>query len=200
MKARFLAGIAALLPIGLTVFVVWFLATKLGGLIGSLFAKVPILSQFSQPIIILIGLATLVVFVYIIGAITSSYLGNRLFRLGETLLERVPIIRPLYTALRQFSRAIFLKRSAFKKVVLVEYPRKGIYTIAFVTNEAGWQIRKDHNYINLFVPTSPNPTSGYYIMLPREETIPVDLTIDEALKTIVSGGVIIPKEKHVREN
>jgi len=200
MKARFLAGIAALLPIGLTVFVVWFLVTNLGRLIGILFAKVPYLRHFSPPLITLIGLVTLVVFVYIIGAITSSYLGKRLFRLGEALLERVPIIRPLYTALRQFSHAIFLKRSAFKKVVLVEYPRKGVYTIAFVTNEAGWQIKKDHDYINLFVPTAPNPTSGYYVMLPREEAIPVAVTIDEALKTIVSGGVIIPKEKDVRKD
>ncbi|HID92904.1 MAG TPA: DUF502 domain-containing protein [bacterium (Candidatus Stahlbacteria)] len=200
MKARFLAGIAALLPIGLTVFVVWFLVTKLGRIIGSLFAKVPLLRQFPSPIISLIGLGTLVVFVYIIGAITSSYIGKRLFRVGERFLERVPIIRPLYTALRQFTQAIFLERSAFKKVVLVEYPRKGVYTIAFVTNETGWQIKKDHDYINLFVPTAPNPTSGYYVILPREETIPVDLTIDEALKTIVSGGVIIPKGKDVQED
>lgn len=197
MRRKFITGIVALLPIGFTIFIIWFLVLRIGGLLKMFFRKIPALETLPPPIISLIGFLTLLVIIYVIGLITSSYIGNRVLKFGESIISKVPIIRVLYTSMRKFTNTVFLDRGAFKKVVLVEYPRKGLYTMGFMTNESEWNIAGKKGYVNLFIPTSPNPTSGYYVIVPRSDIRETSLSIDNAMKTIVSGGVIVPKDRNV---
>ncbi|MCK4307385.1 DUF502 domain-containing protein [candidate division WOR-3 bacterium] len=195
MKRKFITGVVALLPIGLTVFVVWFSVIRIGGLLEVVFKRIPELSSLPSPVISLIGFSTLVLIVYIIGVITSSYVGKRVLKFGEDLIAKVPLIRTLYISVRKFTNAIFIDKSAFEKAVVIEYPRKGIYTMGFMTNESDWEIDGKKGNVNVFIPTSPNPTSGYYIIIPRSEIRETELSIDAALRTIISGGVILPKKR-----
>ncbi|MCK4353569.1 DUF502 domain-containing protein [candidate division WOR-3 bacterium] len=199
MKRKFITGIVALLPVGLTIFVVWFLVIKIGGLLQIIFEKIPHLSSLPSGIISLMGFITLVIIIYIIGVITSSYIGRRLFKFGEDIISRVPLIRTIYTSIRKFTNAVFMERSAFKKAVLIEYPRKGLYTLAFMTNELSWKVDGKEDNVSVFIPTSPNPTSGYYIIVPRSDIRETSLTVDSAMKVIVSGGVILPKNRETQK-
>jgi uncharacterized membrane protein len=198
MKRKFITGLVAILPIGLTLFVLQFLVLRIGGLLKVAFRRIPWLSLLPSPIISIIGFLSILLLIYMIGVITSSYIGNRLLKFAENLISKLPIIRTLYTAVRRFTNAIFIDKSAFKKAILIEYPRRGIYTLAFMTNESSWDIDTIGANISLFVPTTPNPTSGFYLVVPRAEVRETNLTIDEALRTIISGGVILPKHRQTR--
>ncbi len=195
MKRKFITGIVALLPIGLTVFIIWFMVMKIGGLLEVVFRKIPTLSNLPLPLISFFGFLTLVLIIYMIGIITSSYIGKRILKFGEDIISKVPLIRIIYTSVRKFTNAVFIDKSAFEKAVVIEYPRKGIYTMGFLTNESSWEIDGKGENVNVFIPTSPNPTSGYYIIVPRVEIRETDLSIDGALRTIISGGVILPRNR-----
>jgi uncharacterized membrane protein len=198
MKRKFITGLVAILPIGLTLFVFQFLVLRIGGLLKVAFKHIPQLSLLPSPIISIIGFLTIILLIYMIGVATSGYVGNRILKFAENLMSKVPIIRILYIAVRRFTNAIFIDKSAFKKAILIEYPRKGIFTLAFMTNESSWNIDGEGANISLFVPTTPNPTSGFYLVVPRSEVRETNLTIDEALRTIISGGVILPDHRQTR--
>jgi uncharacterized membrane protein len=195
MKKRFITGVVVTLPIGIVVFVLWFLIVKIGGILSVIFNKIPNLENLPSIVVSLIGFLTLIIVIYIIGCITSSYIGNKLLQIPEFILSKLPVIRILYGAAKKITTAIFIDKSAFKKAVIIEYPRKGIYTLAFITNEGGFRVTEEKEYVNLFIPTTPNPTSGIYIVAPKKELIDPKITIDEALQTIISGGVIIGLKK-----
>jgi uncharacterized membrane protein len=195
MKKKFITGLVAILPIGLTIFVIWFLVMKIGGILETVFKKIPFLSLLPSPVVSLIGLLALIIVIYIIGFITSSYIGNRILKFTDFLITRLPVIRTLYLSARKITNAIFVDKSAFKKAVFVEYPRKGIYTIGFMTNEESWETDDKEENVNIFIPTTPNPTSGIYVVVPKKDIRDTYLSIDEALQTIISGGVILPKKR-----
>jgi len=144
----------------------------------------------------LFRLMTLVLMVWVVvlfGALTRNFLGRRIIRVGEVLLERLPLVKRVYRALKQVSEA-FLDQSktTFGQVVAVEYPRKGIYTIGFITSE-GRKSRSDRpgeKLINVFLPTSPNPTSGYVVILPEKDVTPLDMTAEDVIKLVISGGAV----------
>lgn len=192
MKRKFITGLVVILPIGLTLFIIWFLVTRVGGILGVVFKKIPCLSTLPYPVTSLIGFVAIILLIYIIGVITSGYIGNRILRFTENLISRFPLIRTIYISARKITDAIFRDKSAFKKAVLIEFPRKGVYAIGFLTNEASWGIRGDEDNVNIFIPTAPNPTSGFYLIVPKSQVIDAHLSIDEALRTIISGGVIVP--------
>lgn len=197
MKRKFVTGLITTLPIGLTLFVIWFLVIKIGGILSAAFKLIPSLSRLPSPVISVIGFFALLILIYIIGVITSSYVGNKILKFTENLFTRVPLIRTLFISAKKFTDAIFMDRSAFKKAVLIEWPRKGVYTMAFMTNETSWEIEGNEMTVNLFMPTTPNPTSGFYIIMPRSQVIETNLSIDEALRTLISGGVILPGKRKV---
>lgn len=127
-------------------------------------------------------------------------MGRRLIKLGETILSKLPIVNIIYNSVKQFMEAIFLRRkSSFTQVVLIEYPRKGIYSVGFVTGNSKNRIQDATNedLINIFVPTTPNPTSGMLILISKNSIIPLNISIEEGLKFVISGGIISPKEKEV---
>ncbi|HIE06056.1 MAG TPA: DUF502 domain-containing protein [bacterium (Candidatus Stahlbacteria)] len=185
----FLTGIVVLLPIFLTIFLFWFVIDKLGNLFRSLFNAIPVVGQLPGVVIVIIGLFVLTILVFLVGLFVQSLIGKKLLEGTEKLFNRLPIFRDIYNATRDLTQTLLVKRSSFRKVVLIEFPRKGVYTIGFVTNEG--EIRGKEVYY-IFVPTTPNPTSGWLCIFRRKDVIEVDLTINEGLKLVISGGMSLP--------
>ncbi|MDI6786408.1 MAG: DUF502 domain-containing protein [bacterium] len=194
IRTYFVTGILITLPMFITFWFVCFLFNILNG-----FLKIPtsFLAKYNIPyiniIIPIIGLITIFLGIICIGILTTNIMGKRLIMLGEAFLSKLPIINTIYNSTKQFSKIIFLQsKDSFSKVVLIEYPRKGLHSIGFVTSESKESIQNIFNkdLINVFIPTTPNPTSGMLVMLPKDEAIPLDMSIEESLKYIVSGGIL----------
>ncbi|MDO9527555.1 MAG: DUF502 domain-containing protein [Syntrophales bacterium] len=197
IKNTFLTGIAVIIPIGLTVYI-------LLGMTNLMDKILKIIPTRFQPDELLnfhipgLGVIFTLILIFIVGLITKSYLGNKLVRLGEWFVNKIPFVRSIYQAIKQLVDAVFSDKSqSFKKVVIVEYPRKGMYAIALVTGEAKGEVQTKtaQKCINLFIPTTPNPTSGFYIMVPEDDVINMDMTVEEAFKLIISGGIVAPSEQ-----
>jgi len=205
IKKIFLTGIVALIPIGVTVYVLFFIVKMMGKLMNIIpprYQPDQLLSLHIPGLDILIT----IVLIFIIGLITKSYIGNKVVGWGEFILGKIPIVRTIYNGVKILVEAIFGEKSeSFKRVVLIEYPRKGLYSIAFVTGIAKGEVQEKtaQRCINIFLPTTPNPTSGFYLMVPEADAINLDMTVDEAFTLIISGGVFTPreamKEKTVKE-
>ena len=126
-----------------------------------------------------------------------------MIRVGERLLGRLPVVRSLYGATKQIMETVMASQSdAFREVVLIEYPRRGIWAIGFVTGSTKGEVQNmsSENLINVFVPTTPNPTSGFLLFFPREDTISLDMGVEEAVKMVVSGGIVTPDDPKANRN
>ncbi len=185
----FLAGIAVVLPIWITyLIVVEFLLSAVDGLLA------PVFVNFFGVRIPGLGVLTTLVLVLLVGGLTRNMVGRKLVALGERILLQIPIVRNVYAASKQFLDAFTVPgKSAFRQVVLVEFPRKGVHSIGFVAGAAapGWNGEGEPT-VTVYVPTAPNPTSGYVLMIPQREIIPLAMTVEEGLKFVVSGGIIQP--------
>jgi len=130
-----------------------------------------------------------------VGAIASNFVGKRLLAWGDALVRRIPVVRSIYSSVKQVSDTLFSESgNAFRTAVLVQWPREGMWTIAFVTGTPGGDVvnHLQGDYVGVYVPTTPNPTGGYFVMLPRADCIELRMSVDEALKYIVSMGVVVP--------
>lgn len=202
MKKYLLAGLLVWLPLAVTI---WVLHAALG-LLDGLFAFLLSASQALLPdsahatlealkqvpglgvIVMLLGLL-------LTGVFATNIVGQWWLRQGARLLNKIPIVKSIYSSVKQVSDTLFSSSgNAFREAVLVQYPRQGSWTIAFVTGrpggEAGLHLRDD--YLSLYVPTTPNPTSGFFLMVPRSDVIELSMSVDEALKYIISMGVVAP--------
>lgn len=133
--------------------------------------------------------------ILIAGFLGSNYVGKKIISYGEYLMNNIPVINTVYKTLKQIIDTFGAKeKNSFQRVVLIEYPRKGIWSLAFVTGETEGeaQYKTSEELVNLFLPTTPNPTSGYLLMIPRKDTIALDMTVEEGVKMIISAGVITP--------
>ncbi|VAW37207.1 Uncharacterized membrane anchored protein Mext_4159 [hydrothermal vent metagenome] len=142
-----------------------------------------------------IGLLITVVGIFLVGMLTTNFLGRKLVVLGEWLLDWIPLLRTIYKSSKQFISTFFSKDAdGFRKVVLVEFPRKGTYAVAFVTSKTQGEVQNkvEVDLINVFLPTTPNPTSGFYLAVPANEVTSLEMTVEDAFKVIMSGGVIVP--------
>ncbi len=188
LRTHFFAGILITVPLGLTI---WILVQIFNWIDG--FLRPVIEPIFGGTIYTGIGFGITIVLIYLVGVIASNVLGRRLLRYGESLLERVPVARHVYTGIRQILQSFSEPgKTAFMQVVLIEFPRKGTRTIGFVTNESSDE--SGRKLLNAFVPTAPNPTSGFLQIIEEGEVIRTDMSVDDALKMVVSGGRISPKE------
>lgn len=194
MRKYFITGLLVLVPLAITL---WVLNLIVGTLDQSLLLipqkwRPESLFGFSLP-----GLGTILtlVIIFLTGLVTRNFIGNRMVRLWELLLNRIPVVSSIYSSVKQVSDTLFSSSgNAFRKALLVQYPREGVWTIAFLTGLPGGDV-KNHlqgDYVSVYVPTTPNPTSGFFLMLPRAETIELNMSVDEALKYIVSMGVVAP--------
>lgn len=195
LRQYFISGLAVVIPLGLTIFIFWLLITKLGSFLSPLFRLFPFLKDLPQEILTIFGFILSLILIMIIGGMTGGFLGKWLLGLLEDLIFRVPLIRDIYNSARQLVNAVFIDRKSLKKVVAVEYPRRGIFTLGFIMNEEKVQsMDKQKEFYLIYLPTTPNPTSGLLIFVPKEEVKELNLTIDEGLKLVISGGIVIDKD------
>jgi uncharacterized membrane protein len=187
LRAHFLAGILVTVPLGLTIWIFVWIFNGIDNLLQ------PLIERIFGHDIPGVGFGITILLVYIIGLIVSNVLGRRILRYGETVLNRVPIVRYVYNGIRQIMQAFAAPdKTGFMDVVLVEFPRRGTTTLGFVTNETLDASGK--KLLNIFIPTSPNPTSGFLQILTEDQVIRTSLSVDDALKMVVSGGRVSPRE------
>jgi uncharacterized membrane protein len=202
IKAVFLTGLIAVIPAGVTIYVLYLIIKLMNNLVRFVPARYhpDQLLPFHIPGL---GVIITLILIFTIGLVTRSYLGKKLAILGDRMVRQIPLVRGIYNALKQFVDAVFSdKGQSFKKAVLIEYPRKGLYSIAFVTGVSRGEVQAKtlQRCVNVFVPTTPNPTSGFYIMVPEGDMIALDMTVEEAFTLIISGGIVSPEDiQHMPE-
>lgn len=194
MRKYFVTGLLILVPLVITV---WVISMIVGTLDQSLLLLPPAwrpeaLVGFHVP---LLGTIFTLLIIFVTGLVTRNFIGNQVVLAWERILTRIPVVNSIYSSVKQVSDTLLSSSgNAFRTAVLVEYPRQGSWTIAFVTGVPGGDVANHLNddFISLYVPTTPNPTSGFFLMVPRSQTIELAMTVDEALKYIVSMGVVAP--------
>lgn len=195
-KSYFITGLLVLTPLVLTIFIIWRLFLAIDGLLRGVIKHV-LLDRFGVPNTIYgLGFISVILLILFTGMIARNYFGKKVIKLGEDVMTRLPLINRIYLAIQQIGNAFFAeKREVFKKAVLIEYPRKGIYSIGFFTQDTRGEVqeRLDQDVVCIFLPTTPNPTSGFLLFVPKTNVTELDMTIEEALKLVISGGAIVPR-------
>ena len=194
LRRYLVAGILVWLPLGLTIFVVRFL-------IGQMDRTLHLLPDDYHPDVLLgvaipgLGVILTIVLLLLTGLLAANFVGRSFVRGWESVMDRIPIVRSIYSATKNFAEIVFSDSgNAFKKVLLVEYPRRGVYTLTFQTASKLGEVqgRTGEDVVCCFVPTTPNPTSGFIIIVPRKDTIELDMDVDEAVRLVMSLGVVVP--------
>ena len=187
IKRYFVTGLLVLLPITGTYFVLSALLKGLEGVLGKLLQK-----HFEAHYYPGLGIAVLVLGIFLVGLLTANFIGHWVVSRYERLLKRLPVVRSVYTAIKSVVQTVSMEgKQNFRGVVLVEFPRRDCYLLAFVVNETEGEIaeKSKRKLLNLFVPTSPNPTSGYLLFVPEEDVTYLEISVEEAMKGIMSGGI-----------
>jgi uncharacterized membrane protein len=197
MKNYFITGLLVLVPLVVTF---WLLST----LIQTMDQSLLLLPESWRPekmlgfSVVGLGAVLTIAIIFITGVIATNIFGQQLILLWENLLSRVPVVKSIYSSVKQVSDTIFSDSgNAFRKALLVEFPRKGSWTIAFLTGEPGGDV-SNHllgEYVSVYVPTTPNPTGGYFLMMEKKEVVELDMSVDQALKYIISMGTVAPELK-----
>ena len=191
LRNYFITGVVVLVPIGITLYLSKFFIK-----ISSKLIPAEINPNNYLPVLIPgLEIILAVIFITLIGYLSLSFIGKKILQIFNELLKKIPILRTIYSAIGQMAETLAPKRKSKKSVVLVEYPRKGSWAVGFATKDNKGEISKKTNQklVNVFVPTTPNPTSGFLLMFPKEEIIYLDMNFEEASKFIVSAGTSTPK-------
>lgn len=202
LRVYFFAGILVTAPISLTFYLAWlfisFIDDEVRGIVPPRFHPETYL-PFSVPGI---GLILIIAALALIGWLTAGFLGRMLVRLQDSLLARMPVIRSIYGAVKQVLETVLANQSkAFREVVLVEYPRRGLWCLAFVVGETEGEVQNltSDRVINVFLPTTPNPTSGFLLFVPRGDLVFLTMTVEEGIKMVMSGGIVTPPDRRPAE-
>ena len=190
IRNYFLAGVFVLIPIGITLYLTLFLISILSKILPREINPNHYLPYNIPGLEIVIS----IILITIIGWLSLSFIGKRILNFFNNILKKIPILRTIYSAISQMTETFTKKNSGSKSVVLIEYPRKGAWAVGFATKENKGEIsnKTKTNLINVFVPTTPNPTSGFLIMFPKDEIIYLDMSFEDASKFIVSAGISQP--------
>jgi uncharacterized membrane protein len=197
MKNYFITGLLVLVPLVITIWV-------LNSLIQVMDQSLLLLPAAWQPKVLfgfnIMGFGAILTLgiVFVTGLIATNIFGAQLILLWEALLSRVPVVKSIYSSVKQVSDTLFSDSgNAFRQALLVEYPRKDVWTIAFLTGKPGGDVSNhlQGEYVSVYVPTTPNPTSGFFLMLPKADVVELDMTVDQALKYIISMGTVVPEIK-----
>lgn len=197
LRRYFITGLLVLVPLLITI---WVLSTLIGWMDNSLLllpADWRPAARFGREIPGFGVILTLLI-ILVTGLIATNFLGKRLLMVWEGLLSRVPVVKSIYSSVKQVSDTLFSDSgNAFRQALLVQFPREGSWTIAFLTGQPGGDVAShlDGEYVSVYVPTTPNPTGGYFLMMPKKDVIELDISVDEALKYIISMGVVAPADK-----
>ena len=195
MKKILITGLLIWIPLAITIWV-------LDLIVSTMDQTLLLLPPQYQPQVLFgrqipgLGVLLTVVVVFVTGALASNILGQRLISFWESVLGRIPVVKTIYNAVKQVSDTLFAPGGqAFSKALLVQYPRQGSWTIGFLTGRPGGDVANHlrGEYVSIYVPTTPNPTSGFFLMMPKSDVIELDMSVDEALKYVISMGVVAPE-------
>ncbi|MBL4720728.1 MAG: DUF502 domain-containing protein [Alphaproteobacteria bacterium] len=204
IRAYFLAGVLVTAPVAITLAAAWWLIELVDRNI------VPMIPEHWNPDTYLretigleiglpgLGLLILFVAITLIGALTAGFLGRMVVSLGERILAQMPIIRSVYSAIKQILETVLKQQSnAFRQAVLIEYPRRGMWAVGFVTGTTEGEVQNlvREDVVNIFLPTTPNPTSGFLLFVPRKDLVTLNMSVEEAVKMVISGGIVTPPDR-----
>ncbi|AFX98291.1 hypothetical protein A1OE_77 [Candidatus Endolissoclinum faulkneri L2] len=197
LRTYFLAGVVVTAPIGITLYIAWLIINIIDDRVT------PLIPVRYNPETYLpfdipgFGVIVAVAVLTIIGAFTAGLVGRWLVSLSERLMARMPLIRNIHSALKQILETVLAQQSkAFRQVVMIEYPRRGIWAIGFLTSDTVGEVQNitTADVVNVFLPTTPNPTSGFLLFVPRRDCYVLSMTVEEGIKMVVSGGIITPPD------
>ncbi|WP_187430615.1 hypothetical protein ROLI_021480 [Roseobacter fucihabitans] len=210
LRASFLTGLVVIAPVGLTIWLIWSVVGWIDGLV------LPLVPGSYQPDRVLqdwlgldpeiqinirgIGVVIFLAFTILVGWMAKGFLGRSFIRFAESLVERTPVVRSIYSGIKQISETVFAQSDrSFEKACLIEYPRRGIWAIGFISTTTKGEIAARANNANpmvsIFVPTTPNPTSGFLLFFPADDVIELDMTVEDAAKLVISAGLVYPNGK-----
>ena len=194
----FVAGVLTFAPIGITIWAIAWIIQRLDNLLLPRVLHLLFPDLEAPPNLPFVGAIFTLFVILLFGVVARHLFGREIVRLWERLLSKVPVARNIYAGVKQLLDAIFVSGSQtnFRRVVLIEYPRKGVYAIAFTTGPARGPVGEipEPELVNLFVPTTPNPTSGFYLVVPEKELTPLNITVEQAFKLVMSAGLVSPEE------
>jgi len=202
LRAYFFAGMLVTAPLGITVYLAWLFVTVIDDWIRPLIPPAYNPENYLRFSLPGIGLVVVLVGLTFIGAVTANFLGRFFLRLSERILNRMPVVRSIYSAVKQIFETVLAQQSgAFREVVLVEYPRKGIWSLGFITGTTQGEVQEltEDEVLNVFVPTTPNPTSGFLLFVPQGEALRLSMSVEEGIKMVVSGGIVTPPDRRPPE-
>jgi len=197
LKKYFITGLLIWIPLAITIWVLDLIVTTMDALLPTQLQTVLFGRQVPG-----IGVLLTLLIVFGTGVLASNILGQRLVTLWEMLLGRIPVVKSIYSSVKQVSDTLFSPGGqAFRKALLVQYPHPGAWTIAFLTGAPGGDVANhlSDDYVSVYVPTTPNPTSGFFLMFPRADVVELDMSVDEALKYVISMGVVAPSRPALRK-
>lgn len=199
-RKNFLTGLVVIAPLYLTVWLIWSVVGLIDAKVATVVpAHYNLQTYYDVPGY---GLVVFVLFAALVGAIAKNLFAARLIRFGEGILDRLPIVRSVYNAIKQIAETVLVQSgTSFKKACLIEYPRKGLWAVAFVSTETRGEIRDragETEMLSVFLPTTPNPTSGFLLFVPRADVIELDMSVEDAAKLIISAGLVVPPSRAAR--
>ena len=208
LRAYFFAGVLVTTPLAATFIVAWWFIGVVDDYIVPLipagwnpdhYLKETVGLEIGLPGL---GLVVLVIAITLIGALTAGFVGRMIINIGERILARMPVIRSVYSAIKQILETILQQQSgAFRQAVLVEYPRRGIWAVGFITGTTEGEVQNlvEQEVVNVFLPTTPNPTSGFLLFVPRKDVVVLEMSVEEAVKMVISGGIVTPPDRRSEE-
>lgn len=188
LQRHFLTGLLAITPLVITSWILWRFYILISSTMRPWLQRIPAITEtYPEFLLTFFGVVAFVLLITLVGLFTRNLIGIAFFRVLERFFEQIPVVKGVFSAIKQIAE-VFLRdrRTAFQKVVLFAYPRQGLYSIGFVTKD-----EPEHRLVNVFLPTAPNPTSGFMLLVPREELVELGIPVEEAIKLIVSGGSIM---------
>lgn len=188
LKGRFVAGLFVVIPVGITIFILKFLFNFADGILGPYLARLFELLTNHRGYIPGLGMLSGALIIYLTGLLAANMLGTRLIRWWDTLLAKIPLVNSIYTSSKQLIQVFKEGKTSYRRAVFVEWPRKGIRAVGFVTAEVE---REGERLVVVYVPTMPNPTSGFALFFREEEVMECGMSVEEAVKFVVSGGVVV---------
>ena len=197
LRAYLFTGILVTAPVAITFYMAYKFILWVDRFVDKLIPPQYLLDNYLPVTIPGLGLVVLLVALTLVGMFATGFLGRFFLRLGEWIVFKVPLVSSVYSVLKQIFETFFSsKTQAFSKVVMLEYPRKGIWILGFVSSELKGEIRRCFNeeMLNVFIPTTPNPTSGFLIFVPKKDTIELDMKVEEGIKFVISGGLVEPEQ------
>ncbi len=195
-RTNFLTGVVIVAPVTLTIYLIWWAVNLVDRMIVPWVPAIYNPSTYLGVNILGFGLVVFVFFSAAIGALTKGLFGRQLLKFGENIVERMPVVRSIYNALKQIAETVLSQsNNSFQNACLVQYPREGIWAIAFVSTETKGEVLEklpNDKMLSIFLPTTPNPTSGFLLFVPRKDLVILDMTVEEAAKLVISAGLVTP--------